>query len=101
MTTIEPLCKFERPEKYNINKIYKNTKLRRNRALIYTGVDTALAVMHARKKEVGSSMFWGALGSVTLKFAQDCSQALKILKPTYNQIVDRAKRLKEFKKNNK
>ena len=92
---VNPL--FMKPGK-TINRLYKGVRNAKRFSYAMSGFNIAVGAFDARQKNLGLTIFSGLLGCWFLKSGKDLSELQDILKPYYQEIVERAKLIKAAKK---
>lgn len=82
----------------SIPRIYKKTRIAKGFAYTLAGTELAAGVCYAKQKDTFCTCITGLLGCTLLKLGNDLSDFQKTLKPHYQQIVERAKKIKAAKK---
>ncbi len=82
----------------SINRLYRVAKAKRNETLFTAGASFTLAALDAHRKDVPFMFVFGALTCMGLNIAKKYIDAMKLIKPEYDKIVERAKHIKAAQK---
>lgn len=88
---------FKKPGN-SIVRVYKGTRNVKRLCDTMTGTNFALGVLNAHQKDLANTTWFGLLTCWFLKHSKDFSDMQKILKPHYENIVERARKIKAAKK---
>ena len=84
---------FKKPGS-SIPRVYKGIKRVKSVSWAAAGMEFAMGVISARQKDVLNTSFSGFLSCWFLKTGKELYDMQKSIEPQFNQIVERAKRIK-------
>lgn len=77
-----------------IVRVYPRMKHTRNFSTAMSAFDFGLAAISARQKDAFSTVLLGGLSMYFAKQAKELHEMAKIVEPKFNQIVERARKIK-------
>lgn len=84
------------PEKL-VNRQYRIMRKRRNKSIAYAGVTFGIAAAEAVVHKGFMTLIMGGFSLVGLKTAEWAINTMKVLKPQYLEILNRAKNINKIK----
>ena len=81
-----------------INRKYKRMRYKRNQTIVFAGANFAFAAADAVAHKGFMTAFMGASTLVCLKAAELYINAARLIKPQYDEILQRAKNISKIRK---
>lgn len=79
-------------------RVYKGIRKAKRFSFAMAGIEFAVGTISAKHKDLLNTGVSGILSCAFLKYGKDFHDMQKILKPYYQQVVERAKKIKAAKK---